>query len=63
MHGATPVYEDNEGGVKLANNPMGSNMTKHIKIKHHYIRKLVDARILVVVSLGIADVMVVWYMA
>jgi hypothetical protein len=34
--GTTIVYEDEEV-VKLANNPMASNMTEHIDIKHHYI--------------------------
>jgi hypothetical protein len=42
--GATTIYEDNEGAFKLANNLMASNITKHIDIKHHYIRELVDAK-------------------
>jgi hypothetical protein len=49
QHGATTVYEDNEGAVKLANNPMASNRTKHIDIKYHYIRELVDEKTFVVV--------------
>jgi hypothetical protein len=48
QRGATTFYEDNEGAVKLVNNPMASNMTTHIDIKHHYIRELVDAKILAV---------------
>ena len=59
QHGATTVYEDNEGAVKLANNPMASNRTKHIGIKHHYIRELVDAKIIAVVSVGTADMLAV----
>jgi hypothetical protein len=55
--GATTIYEDNEGAVKLANNPMASNRTKHIDIKHHYIRELVDAKTLAVVSVGTADML------
>jgi hypothetical protein len=35
QHGAPTVYEDNEGEVKLASNPMASNKTKDIDIKHH----------------------------
>jgi hypothetical protein len=58
QRGATPVYEDNEGAAKLANNPMGSNMTKHIHIKHHYIRELVDAKRVAVVLVGTANMMV-----
>jgi hypothetical protein len=49
QRGATTVYEDNEGVVKLANNPMASNRTKHIGIKHHYIRELVDAKTVAVI--------------
>jgi hypothetical protein len=56
-HGATTVHEDNEGAVKLANNPMASNRTKHIDIKHHYIRELVDAKRVAVVSVGTADML------
>jgi hypothetical protein len=57
QHGATTVYEDSEGAVKLANNPMASNRTKHIDIKHYYIRELVDAKTIAVVSVGTADML------
>jgi hypothetical protein len=53
--GATTVYEENEGAVKLANNPMASNMTKHIE--HHYIRELVNAKTIAVVSVVTADML------
>jgi hypothetical protein len=36
MHTAIK-YEDNEGAVKLANNPMAFYMTKHIDIRHLYV--------------------------
>jgi cysteine synthase len=52
QHGATTIYEDSEGAVKLAQNPMASNMTNHIDIKHHCIRERVDARIVAVASVG-----------
>jgi hypothetical protein len=48
----TLYYEDNEEAIKLANNPMAPNSTKHIDIKHHYIRELLDARTIAVVSMG-----------
>jgi hypothetical protein len=52
QRGTTTVhYEDNEGAAKLASNPMASNKTKHIDIKHHYIRELVDAKTIAVVSI------------
>jgi hypothetical protein len=51
QRGAIAIYED-EILVKLANNPMASNMTKRIDIKHHCIRELVYAKTIVVVSVG-----------
>jgi hypothetical protein len=57
QRGATTVFEDDEGAFKLANNPMASNMTKHVDIKHYYIRELVDARNVVVVSVGTTDML------
>jgi hypothetical protein len=56
-HGAITIYEDDEGAVKLVNNPMASNRTKHIDIKHHYIRELVDAKTVAIVSVGTADML------
>jgi hypothetical protein len=52
QRGATTVYEDNEGAIKLASNPTASNITKHIDIKHHHIQELVDVKNAVVVSVG-----------
>jgi hypothetical protein len=57
QHCATTICEDNEGVVKLANNPMASNMTKHIDIKYHYVRELVDARTIAIVSVGTANIL------
>jgi hypothetical protein len=54
QHGATTIYEDNEGSVKLANNPMAPNRTKDIDIKHHYIRELVDTIAIAIVLVGTA---------
>jgi hypothetical protein len=57
QHFATTAYEDNEGVIKLANNPMASKRTKHIDIKHQYIRELVDAKTIAVVSVGATDML------
>jgi hypothetical protein len=57
QRGPTTVYESNEGAVKFANNHMASNRTKHIDIKHHYIRELVDAKTIAVVSVGTIDML------
>jgi hypothetical protein len=53
----TTVYEDNEGVVKLAINPMTSHKTKHIDIRHHYTRELVDARTIAVISIPTSDLL------
>jgi hypothetical protein len=50
------MYEDNEGAVKLANNPMASHKTKHIDIHHHNTRELEDARTIAVISIPASDV-------
>jgi hypothetical protein len=36
---------------------MASNRTKHIDIKHHYIRELVDAKIVAVILVGTSDML------
>ena len=32
------MYEDNEGALRLASNPLSSNRTKHIDVRYHFIR-------------------------
>ena len=49
----TPIiYEDNQSTIKLSNNPSAAKRTKHIDIRHHFIREfsalgLIDARYIV----------------
>ena len=33
-----PLLCDNESGIKLANNPVKHSRTKHIDIRHHFLR-------------------------
>ena len=33
-----PLLYDNESAVKLANNPIQHSRTKHIDIRHHFLR-------------------------
>ena len=35
------IFEDNQAAIKLAENSMFSNRTKHIQVRFHYIRELV----------------------
>jgi hypothetical protein len=34
----TPLLCDNENAIKLANNPVNHSRTKHINIRHHFLR-------------------------
>jgi hypothetical protein len=34
-----PVYEDNVGCIKLTNNPVFHHRTKHIEVRHHFLRE------------------------
>ena len=36
-----PVFEDNEGAVQLAKNPITNSNSKHIDVRHHLLRDLV----------------------
>jgi hypothetical protein len=56
QYGATTVNED-EGAVELAHNPMASNMTKRIDIKHLYVRERVDAKKVAALSLGTTNIL------
>jgi hypothetical protein len=35
---AIPLFYDNESAIKLANNPVQHFRTKHIDIRHHFLR-------------------------
>ena len=39
-----PVFEDNEGAVQLAQNPITNSNSKHIDVRHHFLRELVRQR-------------------
>ena len=41
-----PLYTDNNGALLLANNPIFHERTKHIAVKYHYIRDLINKGIL-----------------
>ena len=36
-----PVFEDNERAIQLEHNPITNSNSKHIDIRHHFIRDLV----------------------
>ena len=39
-----PVFEDNQGAVQLALNPGMNSNSKHIDVRHHFLRELVVQR-------------------
>ena len=40
------VFEDNQGAIQLANNPRSSHNSKHIDVRHHFLRELVSEQII-----------------
>ena len=39
-----PMYEDNAGSIQIANNPVSNSNSKHIDVRHHFLRELVDRK-------------------
>ena len=39
-----PVFEDNQGAVQLAESPITNSNSKHIDVRHHFLRELVRQR-------------------
>ena len=46
------VLEDNAGAIALADNPISSSNSKHIDVRHHFLRELVDKRKIKVEHVG-----------
>ena len=47
----TTIFEDNQGAVCLAKNPKNHPRTKHIDVKYHFTRDLVERNIIEVLYL------------
>ena len=45
-----PVFEDNQGAVQLAQNPVTDSSSKHIDVRHHFLRELLRQRDIKVVQ-------------
>ena len=39
-----PVFEDNQSAVQLAQNPVTNSNSKHIGVRHHFLREPVRQR-------------------
>ena len=40
------MFEDNQGAIALAENPMSAGRTKHMDVMYHFIRELVEKKVL-----------------
>ena len=45
-----PVFEDNHGALQLAQNPITNSNSKHIDVRHHFLRERVRQRDIKVVQ-------------
>ena len=45
-----PVFEDNQGAVQLAQNPVANSNSKHIDVRHHFLRERIRQRDIKVVQ-------------
>ena len=41
--GATKIYDDNQGCIAMSENPVMHQRTKHIDIRHHFVRERVES--------------------
>lgn len=39
-----PMYEDNEGAIQIAKHPIANSNSKHIDVRHHFLRELVEEK-------------------
>lgn len=44
-----PVFEDNEGAIQIAKHPISNSNSKHIDVRHHFLRELVDEKLIDVI--------------
>ena len=51
----TVIFEDNQSAIKLANNPIHSNRSKHINMRYHKIQELVANKIIDIQYLPTSD--------
>src|SRR3990170_5417825 len=46
----TPIFVDNESTISITNNPVKHSKTKHIEIRHHFIRDCAEKRLIQLVK-------------
>jgi len=43
------LFSDNRGAIKLAENPIFHNRSKHIDVRHHFVREVLEKRYIEVI--------------
>ena len=38
------MYEDNEGAIQIAKHPISNSNSKHIDVRHHFLRELMERK-------------------
>ena len=39
-----PLLEDNEGAIQIAKHPISNSNSKHIDVRHHFLKELVERK-------------------
>ena len=39
-----PLFEDNGGAIQIAKHPISNSNSKHINVRHHFLRELVERK-------------------
>ena len=58
MNSAVKIYEDNQGSIALAKNPVYHKRTKHIDIRYHFVREKVEDGQVMLEYISILDIYV-----
>ena len=41
-----PLFEDNEGAIQIAKHQISNSNSKHIDVRHHFLRELVERKVI-----------------
>ena len=46
-----PLFEDNEGAIHIAKHPISNSNSKHIDVRHHFLRELVERKAIEIIHI------------
>jgi hypothetical protein len=52
VQGPTLLHGDNNGALALANKPCDHQRSKHIQVRYHFVRQLVETKVIEVVKVS-----------